>query len=276
MILFRTRDLAPLHRGFAEELAASCGDRFACVVDERFGDVDTAPWPKVSLTVPACERLGLYCPDDVGWRCGDYGLYLARARFPDEAFFWMIEPDVRFGGGGAAAFFQFFRNDSKSDLLVADLRAADRHYFWEYMVTARGLAPYRCIFPLLRLSARSIDYLLAKRVLLSRNRRRRRDWPNDESFVATLLMNNADMTCRDLNDFGTPLYDATTLSFWQPLDGDTLRMRDEGVTIYHPVLFGAEYRAKVERVEAPQPDRRLIRRIRRRLIREINKRTRWQ
>jgi hypothetical protein len=52
-------------------------------------------------------------------------------------------------------------------------------------------------------------------------------------------------------------------------------MRDDRLTIYHPVLFGTEYRAKVERVEAPQRDRRLVRRIRRRLIRELNKRTRW-
>nr|WP_294506189.1 hypothetical protein [uncultured Rhodopila sp.] len=276
MILFRIRDLGPLNRRFAEELAAGCGDRFACVVDERFGDVDTAPWPKVSLTVPACEQIGLYCPDDVGWRCGDYGLYLARARFPDEPFFWIIEPDVRFGGAGSAAFFGMFRSDTSADLLVADLRAADRTYFWEFMVAERGLAVYRCIFPLVRVSARAIDYLSAKRVLLSRNERRQRDWPNDESFVATLLKNNPDMICRDLNDFGSTLYDADTLSFWKPLDGDNLHMRSDLVTIYHPVLFGADYRAKVERVEAPQPDRRLTRRIRRRLIREVNKRTRWQ
>jgi len=276
MILFRTRDLPPLHRGFARELAEIRGERFACVVDERCGEVDTAPWPKVSLTVPACERLSLYCPDDVGWRCGDYGLYLARAAFPDEPFFWLIEPDVRFGGGGAAAFFDVFRSDTEIDLLVADLRRADRTYFWEFMVAARNLPVYRCIFPLVRVSARAIDYLLAKRVLLSRNRRRRRDWPNDESFVATLLENNPDMVCRDLNDFGPTLYDDTTLSFWKPLDGEKLRMREDRVTIYHPVLFGGDYRAKMERVEAPQPDRRLTSRIRRRLIREVNKRTRWQ
>lgn len=186
------------------------------------------------------------------------------------------QTDVRFGGGGAAEFFKMFRSDTEADLLVADLRDADRTYFWEFMVAARGLPVYRCIFPLVRVSARAIDYLLANRVQLAMQKRRRRDWPNDESFVATLLKNNSDMICRDLNDFGPALYDHDTLSFWKPLDGDRLRMRAEGVTIYHPVLFGAEYNAKVERVEAPQPDRRLIRRLRRRLIREVNKRTSWQ
>ena len=164
-----------------------------------------------------------------------------------------------------------FRDNTENDLLVADLRPAHRTYFWEYMVAARGVLVHRCIFPLVRVSARAIDYLLANRVRLSRHQRRRRDWPNDESFVATLLKNAPDMNCRDLNGFGRTLDDENTLSFWKPLDGDRLRMRDGEVTIYHPVLDGADYRAKVERVEAPQPDRRLTRRIRRRLIREVNK-----
>jgi hypothetical protein len=276
MILFRTRDLGPVNRRFAEDLASCCEDRFACVVDERFGPVDTEPWPKVSLNIPACERLGLYSPDDVGWRCGDYGFYLARAQFADEPFFWMIEHDVRFSGGGAAAFFSKFRGETSADLLVADLRPADHTYYWEFMVAARDLRVYRCIFPLVRLSAGAIDYLLQKRATLSQRRRRLLDWPNDESFVATLLKNNPAMVCRDLNDFGARLYDEDTLSFWKPIDGDALRMRDESLTVYHPVLYGDDYRAKVERVRAPQPERRLTRRIRRRLIREVNKLTRWQ
>ena len=275
MLLFRTRDLGPDNCRFAEQLAVSCGERFACVVDERFGVVDTAPWPKVSVTVPACERLGLYCPDDVGWRCGDYCFYLARAQFPDEPFFWIIEHDVRFTGAGPAAFFGMFRNETAADLLVAELRPADHTYFWEFTVAARGLAVHRCLFPLVRLSAPAIDYLLANRVTLSRHQRRRREWPNDESFVATLLASNRRMICRDLNDFGATLYDDNTLSFWKPINGDTLPLQDDRLTIYHPVLFGDAYRAKIERGEAPQADRRLYRRIRRRLIRELNKRTSW-
>ena len=182
---------------------------------------------------------------------------------------------MRFGGGGPAAFFEMFRTETSADLLVADLRPADHTYFWEFTIAARGLAVYRCIFPLVRLSARAIDYLLAKRVVLSNSRRRHQEWPNDESFVATVLKDKPDMICRDLNDFGQTLYDEHTLSFWKPFDGANLPLRDDRVAVFHPVLYGAEYRAKVERVEAPQADRQLYRRVRRRLIREYNKRTAW-
>jgi hypothetical protein len=187
----------------------------------------------------------------------------------------MVEPDVRFGGGNAAGFFDKFRDEATADFLAADLRPADRTYFWEFMITARDLNPWRCLFPVVRLSARALDYLLAKRRAFSRNTRRLQDWPNDESFVATLLANHPAMVCRDLNDGGACLYNEHTLSFWQVFDGDQ-PLPDAGrLTIYHPVLFGAEYAAKRQRVNAPQPDRRLVRRIRRRVIREINKRTSW-
>jgi hypothetical protein len=274
MILFRTQNLGPINRRFAEQLA-SCGHgRIACVVDERLATVNTAPWPKVSLTVPACAALGLYCPDDVGWRCGDYGLYLARNQFPDEPFFWMIEHDVRFGGG-PAGFFAMFDEVATADLLAPGLRPADRTWFWEYTIAARGIAVHRCLFPIVRVSARAIDALAAGRVALSRRWRRRLAWPNDESFVATTLVNNPDMICRDLNDLGRTLYDSETLSFEQPYDGDILRMREDVPTIYHPVLFGADYQAKINRLRERQPDRKFTRRVIRRLLRAWNMRSRW-
>lgn len=275
MILFRTRELGPINHRFVEQLA-SCGDgRVACVIDERFTTVDTTPWPKVSLTVPACEALGLYCPADVGWRCGDYGLYLARKQFPDEPFFWLIEHDVRFGGDGPAGFFAMFEAETTADLLAPDLRRADRSWFWEYTVAARGVSVYRCLFPIVRLSGRAIDYLAAKRAALSQRPGRRRAWPNDESFVATAIANNPDMIARDLNQFGRMLYDAATLSFELPYNGDILRMRQDVLTIYHPVLFGADYDTKVTKMQESQPDRKLLQRISRRLVREVNKMSAW-
>jgi hypothetical protein len=272
MILLRTKDFGAFNRHFADQLSA-CNERVACVVDERFNSIDVTPWPKVSLTVPACEALGLYCPADVGWRCGDYGLYLARKQFPDERFFWMIEPDVRFGGGSPKSFFSMFAGDAVTDLLALDLRAADGTWFWEHAIAARDLTVFRCLFALVRLSDQAIDDLLDKRALLSRRWARRLSWPNDESFVSTVLMNNPKMTCRDLNDFGN-FYDAETVSYHHPFDGDQFQMRDT-LTVYHPVLFGSEYRAKLKRLEHHRQERTIASRVRRRLAHELNVRRRW-
>jgi hypothetical protein len=275
MILFRTHHMPPEHWRYAAALAG-CGERLAILADERAGSFETSPWPKVSLTVPACEALGLYCTDDVGWRCGDYGFYLARQQFPDETAFWIIEPDVRIGGSGPAGLFGKFREDSATDLIVADLRPADHTYFWEFTIAAPGLHVHRCLFPLVRLSARAVDLLLSRRVALSRNTWRRRQWPNDEVFVATILASTPGMICRDLNDFGETLWTPDTLSYWQPLDGDALPQTSGPPTVYHPVLFGDAYRAKLlERAAGAQVDRRLRRRIKRRLIREVNRRAAW-
>jgi hypothetical protein len=279
MILFRTQDFGNINRRFVEQMASCNGGRIACVVDETRTTIDTTPWPKISLTAASCRSLGLVAPFDVGWRCGDYGFHLARAQFPSEPSFWMIEHDVRFSGGGPAAFFDRFRNDQVTDLWAPQLRRTDRNWFWEHTVVARGLTAYRCLFPVIRLSARAIDYVRSKRQQLARHVLRRLAWPNDESFVATALMNHPDMICRDLNDAGATLYTDKTFSFEGPFDGDTLDMtgRDsnEALMIYHPVLFGKHYQAKLERLRAPQSDRLLYRRVLRRLVRAINMRTAW-
>ena len=105
---------------------------------------------------------------------------------------------------------------------------------------------------------------------------RRRQWPNDEAFVATVLASSADMISRDLNDFGEPLWTPESMSYWRPLDGDALRLQDGPLTVYHPVLFGDAYRAKLaERDAGSHFNRRLRGRIKRRLVREVNKRTQW-
>ena len=268
MILLRIHDLTPGNRDLAEQLAA-VGIPFACVVDERNGHVDTAPWDKISLTVPACQALGLYCTDDMGWRTGDYGFYLARQKFPDVSRFWMIESDVRYGGDWADFFAMFKR--TLDDLLVAGLREADRGWFWEYTMAARGVAVWRCMFPVVRLSSRAIDMLRLRRVTMSQDKRRQRDWPNDEAFVATVMQNTLLINCADINEFGSAVYDAETFVFHRAMDGDALQMRDG--MLYHPVLYGADYRAKVARHAGREYHSLLWRRIRRRVVREVNRRT---
>lgn len=271
MILFRTQKFRPVDRRFAEELACCSGHQLVCVVDERSACVDVSGFPKVSLTLDACNALGLYCPKDVGWRCGDYGYYLARKQYPDEHFFWMIEYDVRFAGN-PEHFFKMYKNDTSTDLLAPDLRRADTTWFWEHAIASRSAVIHRCLFPLVRLSVRAIDHLAAKRVEMARRLARRLAWPNDESFVATVLSNSPGMICRDLNDFGYQLYDSQTFSYYLPFNGDELHLNDDRLKIYHPVLFGADYEAKLERLKHHDIDHRLADRIMRRLAREVNSR----
>jgi hypothetical protein len=83
----------------AEELAAASGQEVAFILDGRHPVKTFTPRPKIMLTADACSVLGLYCPSDFGWRCGDYGVYLARQRLPDVEHFWLVEDDIRIAGG---------------------------------------------------------------------------------------------------------------------------------------------------------------------------------
>ena len=85
------------------------------------------------------------------------------------------------------------------------------------------------------------------------------------------------MISRDLNDFGETLWGPDTFSYWQPLDGDALDLKNGPLRVYHPVLFGEAYRAKdAERELGSQVDRRFRRRVKRRVFRELNKRIHWK
>jgi hypothetical protein len=227
--------------------------------------------PLISLTQQACSALGLYCPEDFAWRCGDYGYYLARERFPETQHFWMIETDVYFGQD-AGRLFTFFASQLQVDFLCAQLKPAERSWFWIQTAAARNVQPFHCLFPVTRLSARAIDTTLRQRRLHSRSRLRRLLWPNDEALVATTLVNNG-FECRDFNDFGSRFYSHDTFSYWQPLDGE--RLPDaQGVCMMHPVLSGPAYNAKL--ASRQLPPRGLFERAWRRSVALLNRRLqRW-
>ncbi len=105
-----------------------------------------------------------------------------------------------------------------------------------------------CLFAILRVSSTAIDRLLTDRRELSRKRSRRKQWPNDESFVATTLAKSG-FVVRDLNSFGQTLYSEETMSFFGPRQGEALGLENADVRLYHPVLFGADYNSKIERLE---------------------------
>lgn len=267
-----TLDERTLHFGDALEAASDWPVSF--VIDERRGPAAHHGRPVVGIDDARCEALGLYCPRDYAWRCGDYGYYLARHAHPDARFFWMIEYDVRFAGGDPHAFFAFFREHSEVDFLTTCFGPAGWDWHWAITARASDVRPMRCLFPVTRLSATAVDALLAKRVVHSRKPLRRSLWPNDEAMVATTLAHGG-FACRDLNDFGTVWYDPATFSFTVPIDGDAFAPEAHGLRLHHPVLYGEQYARKVARLGEAHEPRRRSREVADRVAAKFNSLTAW-
>lgn len=240
MILVRATRLGASTMAFADELAAASKRDVAFVLDGRHPVIAETARGKLLLTEAACRELGLYCPENFSWRCGDYGLYLARLRFPAQRHFWLLEHDIRLAGGPAADFFRYFDDRPETDLLACAYGKATPDWGWYPHARARDVTPYRSLFGVVRVSARSLDLLLSTRRAHSRRWMRRKRWPNDEAFVATTLSQGG-FVCRDINGFGRAFYDPRTLSLTTPIRGETFSPRHDGVRIYHPVLFGDDF-----------------------------------
>ena len=244
----------------------------AFVVDGRYEDSVLTSGRTLRLTQAVAEEMGLYCPPDFAWRCGDYGMYLALRHFPEVKFFWQIEYDVRIQGD-ASQFFSFFQS-ATADMLAAHYRPSDRSYRWFSFSAGRNVTPYRCLFPVIRLSSRALSFLHSKRVQHGRRRQRRATWPNDEGFVATTL-SNSDYTCRDFNDFGQTFYDESTFSYFTPIPGEDFSPSHLHPTLYHPVLYGEDYRRKIIALKARPSPLKFPARVEQRLRRPFNHVATW-
>lgn len=274
LLLVRATRLNRRTVDFAEELAQASGLPMGVILDGRHAAPAPEPRPTVLLTEEACQDAGLFCPPDFAWRCGDYGLYLAARTFPEAQRFWLVEYDVRFLGGPAGEFFRHFAGNP-ADLLATGLRPAGPDWFWYGHALGRGVRPHRCIYPLLRISRRALDHMFEARRRHSVMPRRRRTWPNDEAFTATHLL-NAGFACADFNAFGRTFYKPATFSGEGAIDGDAVKPPAGGVQAYHPVLYGEEYRSKVERLAAKRAERRpAFNRMRVLYRRVLNRMTHW-
>ena len=273
MILLRTTRIDDQARALADRLRVASGLTVAMLVDERRTPSPT-DLPKVAITDAACAARGLYTPGDYTWRCGDYGFYLARHQFPGETHYWMIEYDVAISGD-AARFFATCAAHPDIDLLAADVRPTARDWWWCANVAASDVQPYRCFFPVVRLSAHAVDALAAKRRAQSRRPLRRLLWPNDESFVATAAV-AAGLSIADLNDLGERFYDAETYSYTNVIDGARFVPDSAAPRLHHPVLFGEDLARKLQRLKddhsAPTP---LPERAYRKIVAAANGATRW-
>jgi hypothetical protein len=268
-----TRVLLRIHRfdaqaaALAERLRAETRYDVVVVADESRGTVACGGWPKLAFTAQTCRALGLHWQPDAGWRCGDYGFYLAQAALPPARFVWMIEPDVLPRFGRLDLFFAAFAGDA-ADALLCQFRPADTTWYWYHAMRMRRAHVYRCLFPVVRLSAGAIAALLAARQLAGRSAALKFEWPNDEAFVATEAM-ALGLSCKDLNDCGRVVYDDASMSYHWPIDGDALRDRPMDSKIYHPVLYGEALAAKQNALRRQQKRDSLRARVTRRVMRLV-------
>ena len=136
------------------------------------------------------------------------------------------------------------------DFLAAQLRPAEPDWNWGQTMDAAEGPIWRCLFPLVRLSARAIDVMYdARRLASAAFLARGADpllWPNDEVFAASTLV-RAGLVCRDLNDFGE-VYEAGGFSFWTPFTERWVAEAGREGRAYHPVLSGQRYFMKLFRL----------------------------
>lgn len=247
MVILRTQVFGERERTLATRLQKVGGHPMVVAVDETRGAIDVSPFEKISVNERACAKLGLHCPQDFTWRNGDYVFYLARNQYPEQTYFWMIEPDVEHSFASDEALFKHFDKQSDVDLLVPYFRVSTEKWWWRQTARPRSTGVKRAMFCFLRLSAKAVDVCLRERQSGRFSLRDRLCWPNDEAFVATEIV-YAGLTAADLNDFGAPTYTLETLGYDEPIDGSAGTFRQHPDCVYHPVLYGSAYRARKERI----------------------------
>ena len=207
--------------------------------DERFETLDTLEFPKASLTEDSLNRLGLASHPNVGWLCGDYALYLAAELVPDADQYWSIDRDVRINFERPADFFSAFA-DLELDFLGVRHEMAPPNWYWLSRMEPHRARVYQTLFGTLRVSRRAVTHLLRERRALSGVPSHL--YPNDESFVASVLANDG-FTCgvfRDRQDY----FPYRSFALRRVVSGTMLDEAGRDNLVHHAVLYGEEFAEK--------------------------------
>lgn len=241
IVLLRTHTDGPdVHRSL-DRLIQQSGRKVYVVADERIKPLNLPSAEKISLTNAGMDSFGLHVTEDVGWRCGDYFLYLAAEKIQRAKYIWMIEPDVHVNFGSIQEFLDMIDDRSDADFIAPRFRRASPGWSWYPRMAPYREPVYFCLFSLVRLSARAISLLLAERILMSRryrDERPDRGFPNDESFVATTLCHYR-LLCEDINTFGDLCLEENY--GWRPLYEPLMQKTEPDNQLYHPVVDGSTF-----------------------------------
>ena len=145
--------------------------------------------------------LNISC-DKLSWRCGDYSFYRVFDDYPDEEYYWIIEPDVLINFVDPMVFFNEI-SKFKSDFLGLMYGPRGEDWYWHKMI--RQFYPnqsiFGCSFGVVRLSQIAVKELYIKRVAFAKmiGDIPPQFWPNDESFVVNTLLDYK-LNLKNFND----------------------------------------------------------------------------
>lgn len=141
----------------------------------------------------------------VMWHNGDYRFYYVRKFFPDYDYYWLIEYDVFCNAPTYEGFLKKFA-ENRADLMVTGFRAEKKNGDWYWTQGVNWIYSdceiYGSLFPVVRLSARAVDFLYQRRlehVSIFQQATGDKRWIFCELFVPTELM-NAGFSCEALNE----------------------------------------------------------------------------
>lgn len=253
-ILFRTHFWnADVERAWTRLRAGSAHDIWVCADETRGSLPVPAALPKLPHHVERFRSMGLRCvPDDkVLWYNGDYPLYSAAQDLPHDAFV-MIEYDTYFGAGLDDLIAKWHR--AGIDFVAPRLERRKPDWHWHRTVKRahnvelrRGGSPFAqpppvfgMLFPFLYISRRAVDFLLQRRLTISRTLADVpvAGWPYCEGFVATELV-AAGFKVSALEKHA----DIERLDHLKPIHVDEVALL--GPVVAHPVLSGADYVSKL-------------------------------
>lgn len=243
----RAHHPTPAVRALHLELSTSFpAERVVVVVDELHSATPKA-WPQefeiISINDRLLRDLGIRTDIvDAGWRCGDYAYY-ALLNSCEFDYAWLIEPDVCFLETSAGEFLGAF-SSSRADLIATDVRPAGDWPF-SYQLTCRGVAdPWRCFFPVTRMSREAIASAQELRMRLQWIDGGNFGPPNDEGIVATAVAANG----LEILDLRVQEPEALEHFHHRPkVDLGSVAAFCDGPTVVHPGLASAAFASDLRR-----------------------------
>jgi len=241
VVAFRTHLWDRDVEGMARRLAnVSEGSRFVVLADQTLAKLDTARFPTIAHT-DDFSALGLpkFPHRTVLWYNADYPLYLLRKQFPAASHYALVEYDVAVNLHLSA----LMRHAATEgvDLIAHNIRDAAADWMWTETAVKHFARPLQAFIPLLIVSGRAVDHMLARRqalcsILIPRDRS---DWPFCETFIPSAIAELPGSRIEGLDRHAQLSYYRNTF----PLHVDQPEAAALG-TVCHPVLGGKAFAGK--------------------------------